>query len=29
MKKAGNGKSNIAEFSDAELDALLALCKES
>lgn len=28
MKKAGNGKSNIAEFSDAELDALLTLCKE-
>ena len=28
MKEAGNGKSNIADFSDAELDALMKLCKE-
>ena len=28
MKKAGNGKANIADFSDAELDALLKICQE-
>jgi hypothetical protein len=27
MKHAGNGKQNIAEFSDAELDTLEGLCK--
>lgn len=27
MKSAGNGKSNISEFSDAELDALLKACE--
>lgn len=28
MKTAGNGKTNISEFTDAELDALLKLCEE-
>lgn len=28
MKQAGNGKQNISDFSDAELDALLKLCQE-
>ena len=28
MKQAGNGKANIADFSDAELDALLKICQE-
>lgn len=27
MKQAGNGKTNIVDFSDAELDALMGLCK--
>lgn len=27
MKEAGGGKTNIADFSDAELDALLKLCQ--
>lgn len=27
MKQAGGGKTNISDFSDAELDALLGLCK--
>lgn len=27
MKQAGGGKTNIGDFSDAELDALLGLCK--
>ena len=28
MKQAGNGKQNISDFTDAELDALLKLCEE-
>lgn len=28
MAQAGNGKQNISDFSDAELDALLKLCEE-
>lgn len=28
LKKYGNGKSNIQDFTDAELDALLAGCKQ-
>lgn len=28
MKAAGNGKTNISEFTDTELDALLKLCEE-
>lgn len=29
MKSAGNGKTQIAEFSDAELDTMIKLCEES
>lgn len=28
MKAAGNGKTNIVDFSDAELDTLMKLCEE-